>query len=76
MRMFFRDAAAQYGFRSPLENVDIKISASATESVERAPLEVADLNKWFRHSAKEDRADNKWLPLLATLTGARIGELI
>jgi integrase len=76
LRMFFRDVGAQYSFRSPLENVEIRISASATESVERGPLEISDLNKWFRFSAKEDRADSKWLPLLATLTGARIGELI
>jgi integrase len=36
---------------------------------------VEALNKWFGHATKEARPDDYWLPLLGTLTGARIGEL-
>ncbi len=44
--------------------------------MERVPFEVSELNQWFAHCAGEARADGKWLPLLATITGARIGELV
>jgi integrase len=76
LRTFFREMAAEHGFRSPLAEADVRISAAATESVQRVPFEVAELNTWFAHAAREARADAKWLPLLATITGARIGELI
>jgi len=76
LRTFFREMAADHQFRSPLADADVRISGAATGSVERIPFEVSELNKWFAHSAKEARADAKWLPLLATITGARIGELV
>jgi len=76
LRTFFREMAAEHRFRSPLAEADIRISATATESVQRVPFEVAELNAWFAHAASEARTDAKWLPLLATITGARIGELI
>jgi integrase len=52
------------------------IPVNARESVERVPFTVQELNIWFKAAAQEKRADLKWLPLLATLTGARVGELI
>jgi integrase len=76
LRGLFRDVAAEHSFRSPLSEVIIRISADATPSVERQPFGVAELNLWFAHAAKEHRADMKWLPLLGTITGARIAELI
>lgn len=76
LRMFFRDMAAQYQFRSPLTDVIIRIPKDAKESVDRIPFEVEDLNAWFVHAAKLSRPDHKWLPLLGTITGARVGELI
>ncbi|NEI32217.1 hypothetical protein GR232_36120 [Rhizobium leguminosarum] len=76
LRMFFRDVAAVHGFRSPLSEVEIRISADATPSIERQPFAVPELNLWFAHAAKEPRADMKWLPLLGSITGARIAELI
>lgn len=76
LRMFFRYAAAQYDFRSPLAEINVTIPAGAKKSIERSPFTVDELNRWFAATAKEKRADMKWLPLLATLTGARVGELI
>jgi len=76
LRVLFRDIAAEHSFRSPLTDVDIRISSDATPSVERLPFAVPELNRWFAHAAKEERADMKWLPLLGTITGARIAELI
>ncbi|CAN7610667.1 site-specific integrase [Rhizobium leguminosarum] len=76
LRIIFREEAANHQFRSPLADADVRISGAAKSSVERLPFDVSELNKWFAHSAKEARADSKWLPLLATITGARIGELV
>lgn len=76
LRMFFPVMAAEHEFRSPLADIRITIPANAKESVERSPFTVEELNLWFVAAAKERRADLKWLPLLATLTGARVGELV
>lgn len=76
LRMFFKSMAAEYDFRSPLAEMSPTIPNSARESVERVPFTVDELNIWFRAAARERRPDLKWLPLLATLTGARVGELI
>ncbi|WP_172965685.1 tyrosine-type recombinase/integrase [Agrobacterium sp. FDAARGOS_525] len=76
LNMIFHDMCAHHNFPSPLANVTIRISNDARDSTDRLPFAVPELNKWFAHAATEDRGDNKWLPLLGTVTGARIGELI
>lgn len=76
LRMFFRTMGAEHDFRSPLSDISVTIPIDAKESTERSPFTVEDLNLWFKAAAKEKRADLKWLPLLGTLTGARVGELI
>jgi hypothetical protein len=76
LRMFFRAMGAEHDFRSPLADITVTIPTDAKESVERLPFTVAELNMWFVVAAREKRADLKWLPLLGTLTGARVGELI
>ncbi|WP_435269710.1 site-specific integrase, partial [Shinella sp. BE166] len=76
LNMIFHDMCAHHGFTSPLANVTVRISADARDSTARLPFEVAELNRWFAFAALEDRGDNKWLPLLGTVTGARVGELI
>lgn len=76
LRMFFRTMGAEHDFRSPLSDISVTIPIDAKESVERSPFTVEELNIWFKAAAKEKRADLKWLPLLGTLTGARVGELI
>lgn len=75
LRMFFRAMAAEHDFRSPLADITVTIPVTAKESVERTPFSVQDLNVWFIAAAKEPRPDLKWLPLLGTLTGARVGEM-
>lgn len=76
LRMFFRDMAAEHNFRSPLHDVNIRIPKYARASKDRAPFEVPDLNRWFAYAAQQKRPDTKWLPLLGTITGARVAELI
>lgn len=76
LTLFFKDMAAEHQFASPLAGINVRISANASESIDRVPFTVKELNKWFAHAATEDRGDMKWLPLLGSLTGARIGELI
>lgn len=76
LTVFFRDMGAHHQFASPLAGVNIRISAEAGESTDRVPFTVDELNRWFAHAATETRGDKKWLPLLGSLTGARIGELI
>jgi len=76
LNMFFKAMAAEHEFRSPLADLGVTIPTTAKESVQRSPFTVADLNVWFAAAAKERRPDIRWLPLLATLTGARVGELI
>ncbi|MCJ9723563.1 site-specific integrase [Agrobacterium sp. SHOUNA12C] len=74
LKTFFRQMAAQHDFRSPLAEANVAMSGRA--SVERRPLNVDELNLWFRHAAKQGRAEMKWLPLLGAITGSRIGELV
>lgn len=76
LRMFFRAMAAEHDFRSPLADIQITIPPHTKESVERSTFTVDELNVWFAAAAKEVRPDLKWLPLLGTLTGARVGEMI
>lgn len=76
LRMFFRAMAAEHDFRSPLADISITIPPNAKESVVRTSFNVTELNLWFVAAAKEKRPDLKWLPLLGTLTGARVGEMI
>ncbi|WP_156421434.1 hypothetical protein [Aureimonas sp. AU40] len=61
--------------RSPFADVRVKAPRHAPKAVVREPFAVADLNRWFASAVLEDRPDDYWLPLLGTLTGARIGEL-
>ncbi len=76
LAVFFRAMAAEHEFRSPMADVGVTIPSTAKASVQRSPFTVSDLNVWFAAAASERRPDLKWLPLLATLTGARVGELI
>lgn len=76
LKSIFRDMAGQHDFPNPFVGVAVRISTEARESVERQPLSTDELNIWFRSAAREKRPDLKWLPLLATLTGARLAELV
>lgn len=74
LKHFFRQMAAEHRFQSPFGDADVRMDGR--DSVKRRPFKVEQLNIWFAHAAQEERADMKWLPLLGTITGARIAELI
>jgi hypothetical protein len=76
LRMFFQAMASEHEFRSPLADARITIPIHAKESVERSTFTLEELNMWFIAVAGETRPDLKWLPLLGTLTGARLSEMI
>jgi integrase len=76
LRMIFKDMAAEHQFVYPLSDVEVRISPNATQSKERIPFDVEKLNTWFAAAAAEPTADKQWLPLLGSITGARIGELV
>ncbi|WP_427024867.1 hypothetical protein ACP4J4_02700 [Aureimonas ureilytica] len=67
--------AVDQNTRSPFSDVRVKVPKHAPKAVVREPFAVADLNRWFTNAVREPRPDDYWLPLLGTLTGARIGEL-
>lgn len=71
----FEWLAVEHEFDSPFAGMTVKPPAHAPKPVTREPFSVEALNKWFAHAVKEARPDDYWLPLLGTLTGARIGEL-
>lgn len=75
LRGIFAYLSAEYKFLNPL-SAPVAISSTATGSVTREPFTVNQLNVWFAAAARERRPDLKWLPLLGTVTGARVGELI
>lgn len=76
LRNLFRAQCAHFKVPNPLSDAKVHTPVTATESIERSSFTVEDLNVWFATAARESRPDMKWLPILATLTGARIGELI
>lgn len=49
---------------------------AAQPSIVREGLTATAISKWFAISAQAERADDRWLPLLGMLTGARLGELV
>lgn len=75
LRGIFAYLSAEYRFQNPL-SAPVAISSTATGSVTREPFTVEQLNTWFAAAAAERRPDLKWLPLLGTVTGARVGELV
>ncbi|MBB3998417.1 hypothetical protein [Aureimonas pseudogalii] len=71
----FRWIAVEHNVRSPFADLRVSAPGHAPKAIVREPFTVEALNKWFLHATKEARPDDYWLPLLGTLTGARIGEL-
>lgn len=68
--------ALEHRFLDPFSGMRLTVPKSARGSVRRKPLTVDELNRWFAHAARQDRADDRFLPLLGFLTGARIAELV
>jgi len=76
LQVFFQDIAAQYDFRSPLLDVKIRLPRFTKGKTKRRPFTVDELNLWFPLAAQAKRAEMKWMPLLGTILGARVGELV
>lgn len=58
------------------DDVSVTLPRSAARPLKRAPLDVESINLFFASAAKERRPDDRFLPLLGALTGARLGELV
>ncbi|WP_188909948.1 hypothetical protein [Aureimonas endophytica] len=71
----FRWIAVEHNIRTPFADLRVSAPGHAPKAIVREPFSVEALNHWFACAAKEARPDDYWLPLLGTLTGARIGEL-
>jgi len=76
VRTAFGELCVKHDCRNPFERGRIFVPAEATVSVKREAFSVEELNRWFAIAAAEGRPDDRWLPLLGTLTGARLAELI
>jgi integrase len=62
--------------RSPFADVKAQAPRHARPATERETLETEDVNAILRVAAKRSAAAERWLPLLAVVTGARLGELV
>ncbi|WP_315756012.1 tyrosine-type recombinase/integrase [Bradyrhizobium sp. SZCCHNRI2007] len=58
------------------EDLWITLPRSASRPTEREGLSIESLNKFLDVSSRRKRADDRFLPLLGVLTGARLGELV
>ncbi|WP_114944616.1 tyrosine-type recombinase/integrase [Microvirga calopogonii] len=58
------------------EDVPITLPRSAARPVTREGLDVEKLNIFLARAARERRPDDRFIPLLGVLTGARLGELV
>uniref|UniRef100_A0A9E8CMJ2 Tyr recombinase domain-containing protein n=1 Tax=Bosea sp. NBC_00436 TaxID=2969620 RepID=A0A9E8CMJ2_9HYPH len=76
IRTWFGWLALEHNVSNPFDGLRLKVPKSAKASVRRKPLTVAELNQWFAYAAHDRRPDDRWLPLLGFLTGARIAELV
>ncbi|MEP3198777.1 MAG: tyrosine-type recombinase/integrase [Lentilitoribacter sp.] len=76
LRVFFKDMGNQYEFTSPVVDNKFRLPTFTKGTVDRKPFTVDELNKWFAVSANAKQPDMKWMPLLGSFTGARVGELV
>lgn len=76
IRTWFGWLALEHSVSNPFDGLRLKVPKTAKASVRRKPLTVPELNQWFVNAAGDRRPDDRWLPLLGLLTGARIAELV
>jgi integrase len=68
--------AAESGIDNPFREKIRIVAPAARSSVIRHGFTIEQVNSLIEHAAFARKADEAWLPLVALLTGARIGELI
>ena len=66
----------QQDVTSPFALVKTKAPKSAPAKEDREPLSLPQLTALFKMAGGKVRPDDRWLPLLGYLTGARMGELV
>lgn len=76
LRKLFMVQCAHHDLRNPFSDAKVQTPKTATEPIERSPFTIEELNSWFAAAAVESRPDMKFIPIMATLTGARVGELV
>jgi integrase len=62
--------------RSPFADVKSRAPRKARPAAQRDSLSVEQMNAIFREAVRRSAAAERWLPLLAVLTGARLSELV
>lgn len=75
-RQFWRAVRADYPQVAEITAAPLSTPRTAARPTARGPLEADEINAWLAHAAQEPRPDDRWLPLLGLLTGARLGELV
>lgn len=69
---FFRDLKE----RSPFAEAEVKAPPKAKPAKRRDSLTKDEVNKLLQIAADQQRPEDRWMPLLAYLTGARLFELV
>lgn len=58
------------------QRAPLVIPSEAREAAARGSVPVPAMNLWFRAAAKERRPDDRYLPVVGAVTGARLSELV
>ncbi|AVT81433.1 tyrosine-type recombinase/integrase [Rhodopseudomonas palustris] len=58
------------------EDLYVTLPRSASAPVARESLSVEKINRFLAEASRQSRPDDRYLPLLGALTGARLGELV
>ncbi len=76
IRTWFAWLALEHRFPNPFAGMRLAVPKSAKNSVRRKPLTMPELTRWLAYAERQSRPDDRFLPLLGFLTGARIAELV
>lgn len=77
LSLWSRATAGVVGVKD-LKAYRITMPSAASKSVEREAIPVGNLNKWVAAAAEQkwQNAHKRWLPIVAMLTGMRLGEIV
>jgi len=76
VRAIIRDRRTELGFADPFRDMKIAWPLSSTSPRKRLPISTLTLNKVFVHGVESGYLEEAILPLMAYLTGRRIGLLL
>ncbi|WP_224408395.1 DUF6538 domain-containing protein [Afifella sp. IM 167] len=76
VRTLWRTARIDHESVRPLEKAQLTLPRTLRRPTRREGIEVEHLNLWLAAAAACPRPDDRWLPLLGLLTGARLAELV